>query len=118
MTWRLSRGRAFAAAAGCSGSGPGKPVPADAKQAIVFAGAGLGPEGQATGAAISAFRKANPKITVQIHVLSANSTTCLSQLGHCFTAGSPTPEVFEGRFFHSGSHAGLQARSELAACLA
>ncbi|HEV2373768.1 MAG TPA: extracellular solute-binding protein [Streptosporangiaceae bacterium] len=86
---------AAAAAAGCSSSGPSKPVSASSKQTIVFAESGLGTEGQATQAAINAFQKANPNITVKVDVLSPNSTTYLSQLEHSFTSGSTTPDVFE-----------------------
>ncbi|HEX5290776.1 MAG TPA: extracellular solute-binding protein [Streptosporangiaceae bacterium] len=81
--------------AACGSSGGAKPVAAGAKQTITFAEAGLGPEGQATQTAINAFEKANPNIKVKIDVLSSDSTTYLSQLENSFTAGSPTPDVFE-----------------------
>jgi multiple sugar transport system substrate-binding protein len=82
------------AACGSSGGGS-KPVAGAAKQTIVFAESGLGTEGQQTQKAITAFEKANPNITVKIDVLSSDSTTYLSQLENSFTAGSPTPDVFE-----------------------
>jgi multiple sugar transport system substrate-binding protein len=82
------------AACGSSG-GSSKAVSAGAKQTIVFAESGLGTEGQQTQTAINAFEKANPNIKVKIDVLSSNSTTYLSQLENSFTAGSPTPDVFE-----------------------
>lgn len=102
MTSRSRRGTgliavvavAALAAAGCS-SGSGKSVSATTKQTIVFAEAGLGPEGAQTQKAINAFHKANPNITVHIQVLSSNSTTYLSQLEQSFTSGSSTPDVFE-----------------------
>jgi multiple sugar transport system substrate-binding protein len=81
--------------AACGSSGGGAPVAASAKQTIVFAESGLGTEGQATQTAINAFEKANPNIKVKIDVLSSDSTTYLSQLENSFTAGSPTPDVFE-----------------------
>ncbi len=83
------------AAAGCGGSSSSKSVAASAKQTIVFAESGLGTEGKQTQAAITAFEKANPKITVHIQVLSPDSTTYLQQLQHAFIAGSTTPDVFE-----------------------
>jgi multiple sugar transport system substrate-binding protein len=79
----------------CSSSGGSTPVPASAKQTIVFAESGLGGEGKQTQTAINAFEKANPNIKVKIDVLSSDSTTYLSQLENSFTAGSPTPDVFE-----------------------
>jgi multiple sugar transport system substrate-binding protein len=82
------------AACGSSG-GSSKAVSASAKQTIVFAESGLGTEGQQTQTAINGFEKANPSIKVKIDVLSSNSTTYLSQLENSFTAGSPTPDVFE-----------------------
>ena len=81
--------------AACSSSGGSTPVAGSAKQTIVFAESGLGTEGQQTQTAINAFEKANPNIKVKIDVLSSNSTTYLSQLENSFTAGSPTPDVFE-----------------------
>lgn len=77
--------------AGTTAGGPS----ASAKQTIQFAESGLGTEGQATQAAINAFDKANPNITVQIVVLSSNSTQYLQQLQQRFIAGSPTPDVLE-----------------------
>ncbi|MGH3160013.1 MAG: extracellular solute-binding protein [Streptosporangiaceae bacterium] len=83
-------------AAGCgSGGGSGTTVAANAKQTIVFAESGLGPEGTQTQQAVDAFEKANPSIKVTIDVLSSDSTTYLSQLEQSFTAGSGTPDVFE-----------------------
>jgi len=76
-------------------SSPSSSAAALGKQTIVFAESGLGPEGKATQAAVNAFMKANPNITVKIQVLSPNSTTYLSQLEHDFIAGSSTPDVFE-----------------------
>ena len=81
--------------AACGSSGSASPVAATAKQTIVFAESGLGTEGQATQTAINGFEKANPNIKVKIDVLSSDSTTYLSQLENSFTAGSPTPDVFE-----------------------
>jgi multiple sugar transport system substrate-binding protein len=85
-------------AASCgSSSTPGTSagVSANTAQTITFAESGLGTEGQATQAAINAFEAANPKIKVQIQVLSPNSTTYLQQLQQRFIAGSSTPDVFE-----------------------
>jgi len=83
-----------ASAAACSSSGSSS-VGAGAKQTIVFAESGLGTEGTQTGVAIKAFEKANPNITVNIQVLSSDSTTYLASLEHDFTSGSTTPDVFE-----------------------
>lgn len=66
---------------------------AKAKQTIVFAESGLGTEGQQTQAAINAFMKANPNITVKIDVLSPDSTTYLSQLYRSLS----TPSSLERR---------------------
>ena len=74
--------------------GPGL-APASGTTTIEFAESGLGTEGQQTQAAIKAFEKANPSITVKIDVLSPNSTTYLQQLQQRFIAGSGTPDVFE-----------------------
>jgi multiple sugar transport system substrate-binding protein len=86
-----------AAAAGCSGSSSGtsasSQVPASAKQTIVFATQGLGSEGTATQAAVKAFEKANPNITVSILSLSPISDVALQQLQQRFIAGSGTPDV-------------------------
>jgi multiple sugar transport system substrate-binding protein len=81
--------------AACGSSGTTKPVASTAKQTIVFAESGLGTEGAQTQKAITAFEKVNPNIKVKIDVLSSDSTTYLSQLENSFTAGSPTPDVFE-----------------------
>lgn len=85
-----------AAAAGCSSSGSGaagKQVPASAKQTIVFATQGLGAEGTATQAAVKAFEKSHPKITVKILTLSPTSDVAYQQLTQRFTAGSSSPDV-------------------------
>ena len=67
------------AVAGCRGSGSGssaaRQVPATAKQTIVFATQGLGSEGTATEAAVKAFEKANPNITVQ-HLVAVAGLGC------------------------------------------
>jgi multiple sugar transport system substrate-binding protein len=83
------------AAAGCgsSGSSPGSQVAASAKQTIVFATQGLGSEGTATTAAVKAFEKLHPNITVQILNLSPTSDVAFEQLTQRFTAGSSTPDV-------------------------
>jgi trehalose/maltose transport system substrate-binding protein len=84
------------AAAGCGSGGSssaGKQVPASASQTIVFATQGLGGEGTATKAAVSAFEKANPKIKVQILSLSPVSDVALQQLQQRFISGSGTPDV-------------------------
>jgi multiple sugar transport system substrate-binding protein len=83
------------AACGSSGSGAsaGKQVGASAKQTIVFATQGLGSEGTATKAAVAAFEKLHPSITVQILSLSPTSDVALQQLQHYFIAGSATPDV-------------------------
>src|SRR5712691_241292 len=86
------------AVAGCSSSSsPNSPtagqVSPTAKQTIVFATQGLGGEGVATEAAVKAFEKANPNITVQILSLSPVSDVALQQLQQRFIAGSGTPDV-------------------------
>jgi multiple sugar transport system substrate-binding protein len=86
---------ALAAGAAACSSGGSSSVAANAKQTIVFAESGLGSEGQQTAVAIKAFEKANPNITVNIQVLSSDSTTYLASLEHDFTSGSSTPDVFE-----------------------
>jgi multiple sugar transport system substrate-binding protein len=88
---------ATAAGYGASSSGATGPRADTAAGAttIEFAESGLGTEGQQTQAAIKAFEKANPSITVKIDVLSPNSTTYLQQLQQRFIAGSGTPDVFE-----------------------
>lgn len=106
MTWWAKRHKALAvvaagaaaglAAAGCSSSGgssAGHQVPASASQTIVFATQGLGGEGTATKAAVTAFEKANPKIHVQILSLSPVSDVALQQLQQRFISGSATPDV-------------------------
>jgi multiple sugar transport system substrate-binding protein len=83
-------------AAGCGSSGgssSSKQVPASAKQTIVFATQGLGSEGTATQAAVRAFERANPKITVSILNLSPVSDVALQQLTQRFISGSSTPDV-------------------------
>jgi multiple sugar transport system substrate-binding protein len=82
------------AGAGCSSSGAaGKQVPASAKQTIVFATQGLGAEGTATQAAVKAFEKLHPNITVSILTLSPTADVAYQQLTQHFTAGSSTPDV-------------------------
>jgi multiple sugar transport system substrate-binding protein len=83
------------AACGSSGGGGGggNQVGASAKQTIVFATQGLGSEGTATKAAVAAFEKLHPNITVQILSLSPTSDVALQQLQHYFIAGSATPDV-------------------------
>jgi multiple sugar transport system substrate-binding protein len=87
------------AACGSSGSGgsgsssAGKQIGAGAKQTIVFATQGLGGEGTATKAAVAAFEKLHPNITVSILSLSPTSDVALQQLQHYFIAGSSTPDV-------------------------
>jgi multiple sugar transport system substrate-binding protein len=107
MTWLAERNRALAvaaaaaavglAAAGCGGSstsaGTGAQVPASASQTIVFATQGLGGEGTATKAAVSAFEKANPKIKVTLLPLSPVSDVALQQLQQRFISGATTPDV-------------------------
>ena len=83
------------ALAACSSGGNSSSIPASSSQTIVFAESGLGPEGQQTQKAITAFEAANPNIKVTIQVLSTDSTTYLSQLEHDFISGSTTPDVFE-----------------------
>ncbi len=83
-------------AAACGTTTPkSQGVSASAKQTIEFAESGLGTEGQATQAAINAFMKANPNITVKVDVLSTSSTQYLQQLEQRFVANSPTPDVLE-----------------------
>ncbi len=83
--------------AACSGNSggasSGSQVAASAKQTIVFATAGLGSEGTATKAAISAFEKLHPNITVSILNLSSSSTVAQQQEEKYFLAGSSTPDV-------------------------
>ena len=81
--------------AACSSSSSSSAVPVSTSQTITFAESGLGTEGMQTAKAIAAFEAANPNITVNIQVLSSDSTTYLSQLEHDFIAGSSTPDVFE-----------------------
>jgi multiple sugar transport system substrate-binding protein len=84
------------AAAGCSSSGSGsagKQVPASAKQTIEFATQGLGAEGTATQAAVKAFEKLHPNITIKILTLSPTADVAYQQLTQRFTAGSSTPDV-------------------------
>jgi multiple sugar transport system substrate-binding protein len=68
-------------------------VSASAKQTITFATAGLGSEGSATRAAIKAFEKLHPNITVSILNLSSNATIAQQQEEKYFLAGSSTPDV-------------------------
>jgi multiple sugar transport system substrate-binding protein len=83
----------LAACGSSSGSSAGKQVGASAKQTVVFATQGLGGEGTATKAAVAAFEKLHPNITVQILSLSPTSDVALQQLQHYFIAGSATPDV-------------------------
>ncbi|MHB1712973.1 MAG: extracellular solute-binding protein, partial [Acidimicrobiales bacterium] len=84
-------------AAGCASSSPApsasSQVPLSAKQTIVFSTQGLGLEGTATTAAVNAFEKANPNITVKIQTLSSSSNVALEQQQQAFMAGSSTPDV-------------------------
>jgi len=82
-------------ASACGGGSGSSGTDANGVEHIVFASAGLGPEGKATEAAIKAFEKANPKIKVSIQVLSVDATQYLQQLRQRFIAGSSTPDVFE-----------------------
>jgi len=86
------------AAAGCGSSGSSsssasKQVAASASQTIVFATQGLGTEGTATTAAVSAFEKLHPNIKVQILSLSPTSNVALQQLEQRFISGSSTPDL-------------------------
>jgi multiple sugar transport system substrate-binding protein len=81
------------AACGSSPSTASSQVAASAKQTIVFATQGLGSEGTATTAAVKAFEKVHPNITVQILNLSPTSDVAFEQLSQRFTAGSSTPDV-------------------------
>lgn len=76
-----------------TGAGAGKQVAASATQTIEFATQGLGSEGTATKAAVTAFEKLHPNIKVQILSLSPTSDVALQQLQHYFIAGSATPDV-------------------------
>ncbi|HYX79013.1 MAG TPA: ABC transporter substrate-binding protein [Actinomycetota bacterium] len=60
---------------------------------IVFATQGLGSEGDATKAAVSAFEKQNPGMHVQILTLSPDANTAYQQLTQRFVAGGSTPDV-------------------------
>jgi multiple sugar transport system substrate-binding protein len=89
-----------AAAAGCSSSSSGgssssgvSQVKVSANQTIVFATQGLGGEGTATKAAVTAFEQANPNIKVSILNLSPVSDVALQQLEQRFVSGSSTPDV-------------------------
>jgi multiple sugar transport system substrate-binding protein len=85
--------------AACGSSGGGSKasgatqVPKTAKQTIVFATQGLGGEGTATKAAVAAFEKLHPNITVSILSLSPTSDVALQQLQHYFIAGDSSPDV-------------------------
>lgn len=103
-TARSKRRSALVAAVGvglvataCGSSSPAPSasaqVPLSAKQTIVFSTQGLGLEGQATKAAVKAFEKANPNITVQIQTLSSSSNVALEQQQQAFMAGASTPDV-------------------------
>jgi multiple sugar transport system substrate-binding protein len=109
-----------AALAACGSSGPGSSagsqVPASAKQTIVFATQGLGGEGTATKAAVTAFEKLHSNIKVTILSLSPTSDVALQQLQHYFIAGSATPDVittdvtWPATFARSGWLANLSSR--------
>lgn len=89
----LALAAASCSSGGGSSAGSSSQVPASAKQTIVFATQGLGGEGTATTAAIKAFEKLHPKITVQILALSPTSNVALQQLQQRFISGSSTPDV-------------------------
>jgi multiple sugar transport system substrate-binding protein len=99
MRWRVGAialtAGLVALSAACSSSSSSSSVSGSTKQTITFAESGLGTEGMQTAKAIKAFEAANPNITVNIQVLSSDSTTYLSQLEHDFISGSSTPDVFE-----------------------
>jgi multiple sugar transport system substrate-binding protein len=79
--------------AACGGSGGSSS--ADGKETITVALTGLGPEGEATEAAIKAFEKANPKIKVDVQVLSTDATQYKQQIQQRLVAGSGAPDVFK-----------------------
>lgn len=81
------------AGCGSSGGGGSKQVAASAKQTIVFATQGLGGEGAASTAAVKAFEKLHPNITVTIQTLSPVGDVALQQLQQRFIAGTSTPDV-------------------------
>jgi multiple sugar transport system substrate-binding protein len=78
--------------AACGGGGSGS---ADGKETITVALTGLGPEGEATDAAIKAFEKANPTIKVNVQVLSTDATQYKQQIQQRLVAGSGAPDVFK-----------------------
>lgn len=84
---------ALAACSSSPSTSASSQVAASAKQTIVFATAGLGSEGTATKAAITAFEKLHPNITVTLQSLSSSSTVAEEQEEHNFIAGSSTPDV-------------------------
>jgi trehalose/maltose transport system substrate-binding protein len=85
---------ALAAAACSSGSSAASSqVPASAHQTIVFATQGLGSEGTATMAAVKAFEKLHPNITVSILTLSPTADVAYQQLTQRFISNSSTPDV-------------------------
>lgn len=90
-------GLLVAGLAACGSSGSSSPgssqVAASAKQTIIFATQGLGTEGTATQAAVTAFEKLHSNIKVQILSLSPTSDVAEQQLEHYFIAGSSTPDV-------------------------
>jgi multiple sugar transport system substrate-binding protein len=73
-----------------SGGGGSK---ATATQTITFATAGLGSEATATNAAVTAFEKLHPNITVKILTLSSSATVAQQQEEKYFLAGSSSPDV-------------------------
>jgi multiple sugar transport system substrate-binding protein len=83
----------LAACGSSGGSSASSQVKASAKQTIVFATQGLGTEGTATQAAVTAFEKLHPNIKVQILSLSPTSDVAEQQLEHYFIAGSATPDL-------------------------
>ncbi len=92
----LGAAAVLVAAAACGSSGGGgasKQVGASAKQTIVFATQGLGGEGAASKAAVQAFQKLHPNITVQIQTLSPTGDVALQQLQQRFIAQTSTPDV-------------------------
>ncbi len=99
--WRLGSAVAAVAlvATACSGgsssSSSSTGSPANTKQTVVFAAAGLGTEEEATQAAANQFEKLHPNIHIQIQVLSSNSTKFLDQIEQRFKAGSSTPDVIQ-----------------------
>lgn len=82
-----------ATACGGSSTSSAPQTSGSAKQTIVFATQGLGSEGSATSAAVAAFEKAHPNITVKLLVLSPTANSAYQQLTQRFVSGSSTPDV-------------------------